>query len=188
MRTLRLIFLLLFVVTLIEAQTVYVTKTGSKYHRSGCRYLSRSQIPISLEDAIRKYGACSVCGPPTSVKATTPAETPASTTVSTNELIGNNTKTSSSLSESASTSLAASKSRVAYITSIVDGTDIFEINIWDHRTERTTVVTSCRNHEKVTVLEEDEEYVKLRTEDGKEGWFLQSKMFHLVPSKTCKFL
>lgn len=31
--------------------TVYRTNTGSKYHCSGCRYLSRSCIPISLSDA-----------------------------------------------------------------------------------------------------------------------------------------
>lgn len=45
--------------------TVYVTKTGSKYHKDGCRYLSRSQIAVSLEDAVAQgYGACSVCHPP----------------------------------------------------------------------------------------------------------------------------
>jgi hypothetical protein len=44
--------------------TVYVTRTGEKYHRGGCRYLSRSMIPISLADAKRSYGACSVCRPP----------------------------------------------------------------------------------------------------------------------------
>ncbi len=43
--------------------TVYITKTGSKYHRLGCRYLSKSSIPISLEDAkARGYEPCSVCG------------------------------------------------------------------------------------------------------------------------------
>jgi hypothetical protein len=26
--------------------TVYVTRTGAKYHRDGCRYLSRSKIPM----------------------------------------------------------------------------------------------------------------------------------------------
>lgn len=31
--------------------TVYITKTGSKYHRLGCRYLSKSCIPIGIEDA-----------------------------------------------------------------------------------------------------------------------------------------
>jgi rubrerythrin len=46
-----------------HAHTVYITRTGEKYHRAGCRYLSRSMIPISLEDARRSYGACSVCRP-----------------------------------------------------------------------------------------------------------------------------
>lgn len=45
--------------------TVYVTRTGKKYHRDGCRYLSKSQIPISLSDAKAEgYGPCSVCNPP----------------------------------------------------------------------------------------------------------------------------
>ncbi len=45
--------------------TVYVTRTGKKYHRAGCRYLSRSEIPISLKDAEAEgYMPCSVCHPP----------------------------------------------------------------------------------------------------------------------------
>lgn len=44
--------------------TVYVTKTGEKYHSAGCRYLSKSQIPISLSAAKASYGPCSVCNPP----------------------------------------------------------------------------------------------------------------------------
>lgn len=52
----------------VEAQkistTVYITKTGAKYHSAGCRYLSKSQIPISLNDAKRSYSPCSVCNPP----------------------------------------------------------------------------------------------------------------------------
>lgn len=47
------------------AQAVYVTRTGSKYHRGGCRYLSKSKIPISLKDARARYGPCSDCRPPT---------------------------------------------------------------------------------------------------------------------------
>jgi len=43
---------------------VYITKTGSKYHSGGCRYLSKSKIAISLQDAKSSYGACSVCNPP----------------------------------------------------------------------------------------------------------------------------
>lgn len=47
-----------------QAVTVYITKTGAKYHRDGCRYLSKSKIPISLSDAKSGYGPCSVCNPP----------------------------------------------------------------------------------------------------------------------------
>jgi competence protein ComEC len=47
-----------------EETAVYVTRTGKKYHRTGCRYLSRSMIPISLEDAQAEYDPCSVCDPP----------------------------------------------------------------------------------------------------------------------------
>ena len=34
-----------------EQVTVYVTKTGDKYHTSTCQYLSKSKIAISLEEA-----------------------------------------------------------------------------------------------------------------------------------------
>lgn len=43
--------------------TVYVTDTGSKYHRADCSYLKSSHA-ISLEDALaRGYTACSRCNP-----------------------------------------------------------------------------------------------------------------------------
>ena len=42
--------------------TVYITKTGSKYHRSGCSYLRQSKIAISLSSAkAQGYTACSRC-------------------------------------------------------------------------------------------------------------------------------
>lgn len=45
--------------------TVYVTRTGKKYHRDGCRYLAKSKIPMSLSDAkAAGYEPCSVCNPP----------------------------------------------------------------------------------------------------------------------------
>jgi hypothetical protein len=45
--------------------TVYITRTGKKYHRDGCRYLATSKIPISLKDAKAKgFTACKVCRPP----------------------------------------------------------------------------------------------------------------------------
>lgn len=44
-----------------QSTTVYVTKTGSKYHRSGCSYL-KSKIAISLSNArAQGYTACSRC-------------------------------------------------------------------------------------------------------------------------------
>ncbi len=47
-----------------QAATVYVTKSGGKYHRSGCRYLSKSQISITLTSAKNQgYAPCSVCKP-----------------------------------------------------------------------------------------------------------------------------
>lgn len=46
-------------------QTVHITRTGEKYHAAGCRYLSKSDIPISLFDAKRQgYTPCSKCSPP----------------------------------------------------------------------------------------------------------------------------
>lgn len=45
-----------------QSQTVYVTRTGSKYHRAGCQYLRQSQIAISLSNAkAQGYTACSRC-------------------------------------------------------------------------------------------------------------------------------
>lgn len=46
-----------------KESTVYITRTGSKYHTSGCRYLRQSKIPVALTDAKRNYSACSVCNP-----------------------------------------------------------------------------------------------------------------------------
>ena len=48
-----------------KTQIVYITRTGKKYHRDGCRYLAASKIEISLKDAKGKgYTACKVCRPP----------------------------------------------------------------------------------------------------------------------------
>jgi hypothetical protein len=48
-----------------QAQTVYITRSGKKYHSDGCRYLTASKIAISLKDAKAKgYTACKVCHPP----------------------------------------------------------------------------------------------------------------------------
>ncbi len=43
--------------------TVYITSTGKKYHREGCRSLKKSKTPIPLSQAVGKYSPCKVCKP-----------------------------------------------------------------------------------------------------------------------------
>lgn len=60
-----------------EAQVVYVTKTGEKYHRSSCQYLRSSKIAMPLAQAQQYgYGACKVCKPPLEVDDEDAIESP----------------------------------------------------------------------------------------------------------------
>ncbi len=44
--------------------TVYVTKSGKKYHTSECRYVLGKQIPISRQEAVNEgYEPCRRCKP-----------------------------------------------------------------------------------------------------------------------------
>lgn len=46
-----------------ESRTVYITPTGTKYHREHCRTISNDKTAIDINDAIaRGYTACKVCG------------------------------------------------------------------------------------------------------------------------------
>jgi len=47
-----------------EGITVYVTKSGSKYHRDSCRYLSKSKKAMTLAEASARYSPCKGCKPP----------------------------------------------------------------------------------------------------------------------------
>jgi micrococcal nuclease len=48
-----------------EKITVFVTKSGTKYHRDGCRHLGSTKIPLTLGEAARRgYDPCAVCAPP----------------------------------------------------------------------------------------------------------------------------
>ena len=47
-----------------EEPTVYITNTGDKYHRAGCRYLKDSKIEKKLSEVAGK-APCGVCNPPT---------------------------------------------------------------------------------------------------------------------------
>ena len=43
--------------------TVYVTRTGERYHKGGCTYLRHSRAPMARSEAIRRgYTPCKRCG------------------------------------------------------------------------------------------------------------------------------
>ena len=45
-----------------ETVSVYVTDTGRKYHKYGCRYLNYSCFKKELQEAINQgYTPCSIC-------------------------------------------------------------------------------------------------------------------------------
>lgn len=59
------ILILFFTFQDLFSQTVYITKSGKKYHSENCSSLRKSSIPIDLKDAVsRGYTACSRCNPP----------------------------------------------------------------------------------------------------------------------------
>lgn len=91
-KALLVVFAILLVAGNISAQTVYITKTGKKYHSAECNYLSKSSIPIELKDAQeRGYTACSKCDPPSTIVAAKEGKSdskqiqPATTTVKKSE-------------------------------------------------------------------------------------------------------
>lgn len=45
------------------AKEVFVTKSGTKYHRESCEHLSNSKIKISLKKAKEEYEPCKTCMP-----------------------------------------------------------------------------------------------------------------------------
>jgi hypothetical protein len=45
-------------------EVVYITKTGTKYHKGTCHYLKKSKTKTTKADAKESgYSACSVCKP-----------------------------------------------------------------------------------------------------------------------------
>lgn len=46
-----------------EERTVYVTASGSKYHRAGCQHLAKSSRAIPYSQAKERYSPCSRCRP-----------------------------------------------------------------------------------------------------------------------------
>ena len=55
--------------------TVYITNTGTKYHRSSCGSLWNSSNAVTLQQALNwGYGACQRCNPPTYIVVPTPSK------------------------------------------------------------------------------------------------------------------
>lgn len=48
-------------VKILGDDTVYVTKSGKKYHRATCRLLSQNKIALPLSQARGEYGPCRLC-------------------------------------------------------------------------------------------------------------------------------
>lgn len=45
------------------SKTVYITPSGTKYHKKSCKYVKKSGIPKPLNDVKGEYSPCSVCNP-----------------------------------------------------------------------------------------------------------------------------
>ena len=60
-----ILFVFLFVLALIsEAQTVYVTDGGKKYHKKNCSVVKEGKKGMELAEAKKQgYTACAVCKP-----------------------------------------------------------------------------------------------------------------------------
>src|SRR5688572_270664 len=75
--------LLVFAVGMVfaQAEKVYVTRTGSEYHRESCSSLRISKIEMPLAEAAARYGPCANCRPPVLIASAPqqPAANPAPT-------------------------------------------------------------------------------------------------------------
>ncbi|MEI0606844.1 hypothetical protein R4K48_07755 [Brachyspira pulli] len=67
MKLIKILLISLIITSSIFAQanTVYISDKGKKYHRENCRTLRGNKYPISIQEAKeRGYTACKVCKPP----------------------------------------------------------------------------------------------------------------------------
>jgi len=98
-----LIFTIVVGINSLSAQTVYITKSGTKYHSSSCRYAS-SGWAVQLQEALDKgLSPCSKCDPQTEVTSTS-KEKPSSV-----KPRSNSTKTSSGKTQCGGTTKSGSQ-------------------------------------------------------------------------------
>ncbi|MEJ8802129.1 hypothetical protein [Pontibacter sp. H249] len=77
MRKQALLILFLLFAFVCQAQTVYKTKTGAKYHVQTCRYLKSSFETTVAKAQAEGLTACSVCRPPAVASGTSATPVPA---------------------------------------------------------------------------------------------------------------
>lgn len=57
-----ILFLFLFTLNILQAQTVFITSKGKKYHTTECKMLKSEKKEISLEEVKKEgYKACHHC-------------------------------------------------------------------------------------------------------------------------------
>lgn len=139
---------------------VYVTDSGTKYHRAGCAYLKKSSIPISLSDAIAQgYTPCSKCNAPTkdnSTAANTPAPTaapvPSATTSAEPAVPGlnnfkrTNTYSAGQFKDVPSNAWYAENVKTAYELGLVKGVSATSFSPNGNVTIAETIVLASRLH------------------------------------------
>lgn len=65
------------------------------------------------------------------------------------------------------------KKKIARINTFVDGMDVGTVKLWSDMTSRDRMVDQLGKGEKVAILQEQGEYVKLVTINGTEGWCMK---------------
>lgn len=65
------------------------------------------------------------------------------------------------------------KKEIARINTFVDGMDVGTVKLWGDMTSRDRMVDQLSKGEKVAILQEQGEYVKLATINGTEGWCMK---------------
>lgn len=65
------------------------------------------------------------------------------------------------------------KKKIARINTFVDGMDVGTVKLWSDMTSRDRMVDQLSKGEKVAILQEQGDYVKLVTINGTEGWCMK---------------
>lgn len=75
-----LVMVMFFAISLMKAQTVYVTESGKKYHAKNCSVVKTGKKGMELAEAKKQgYEPCKVCKAD-DLKAAAPADKPKETT------------------------------------------------------------------------------------------------------------